>query len=209
MQSTFSLSTNTCFSFALKPIFHDSEKFISQSVLDTAKARFNDKRVHLVLTKPGDNSILFEKADIVAPCALGGILNDQTIPKLQTKIVCGAANNQLLDASRDDMLLVKHGIDYVPDFLNNRMGIVNCANEMYGYPDNDPAKERHYGREWKHSVFNTTIEVLTEAKNKGTGTDFSAKSIADRLANEPHPIWGHRGSKIIESIIKSDWAKNK
>jgi leucine dehydrogenase len=182
---------------------------ITQSVLDAGKKRFNDKRVELVLTKPGDNSILFEPCDILAPCALGGVLNDQTIPKLQTKIVCGAANNQLLDGPRDDKLLVDRGISYIPDFLNNRMGIVNCANEMYGYPDNDPAINRHFGREWKHSVFNTTVEVLNDAKSKGTGTDQSAKSIADRLANEPHPIWGHRSAQIINSIIQSEWVQNK
>lgn len=107
------------------------------------------------------------------------------------------------------MMLIKHGIHYIPDFLNNRMGIVNCANEMYGYVTNDPAKERHFGREWKHSIFNATLDVLKESKEKNIGTDQAAKSIADKLANEPHPIWGHRSAQIIKSVINSDWVNKQ
>lgn len=65
---------------------------INTKVLEEAKKRFNDSRLELVLTKPGDNSILEEPCDILAPSALGGILNDVTIPKIKSKIVCGAAN---------------------------------------------------------------------------------------------------------------------
>jgi leucine dehydrogenase len=103
---------------------------INPNSLEVAEKRFNDKRVEFVLSKPGCNSILFKPCDIVVPSALGGILNKNSIPKISAKIVCGAANNQLLDPATDDKLLLDHGISYVPDFLCNRMGIVNCANEM-------------------------------------------------------------------------------
>lgn len=107
------------------------------------------------------------------------------------------------------MMLVNRGIHYVPDFLNNRMGIVNCSNEMYGYVKKDPARERHFGRKWKHSIFNATLEVLKESKEKNIGTDQAAKSIADKLATIPHPIWGDRSSQIIKSVVLSGWEKKK
>ncbi len=57
------------------------------------------------IVERGDNSILAEPADIVAPCATGGTLNPRTIPTIQAPIICGAANNQLEDPERDDLLL--------------------------------------------------------------------------------------------------------
>ena len=102
-------------------------------------------------------------------------------------------------------MLKDKGIIYVPDFLNNRMGIVNCANENYGYVENDESIERHFEKEWKHSIFNTTMNVLNESKNKNIGSDEAAKKIADQLQEEEHPIFGHRGIKIIQSILKSNW----
>lgn len=88
-----------------------------------------DRRVKLVHAEDGDDSILFEDVDILAPCAFGGVLSSDVISRLNTKIVCGAANNQLLDPNDDSAFLDK-GITYVPDFVANRMGIVNCANEQ-------------------------------------------------------------------------------
>jgi leucine dehydrogenase len=85
------------------------------------------------------------------------------------------------------------------------MGIVNCANEMYGYVDEDPEIERHFGREWKHSIINTTLDVLNESKKTNIGTDGAAKKIADELQKQTHPIFGHRGQKIVQSILKSNW----
>lgn len=80
---------------------------------------------------PIEKSILTEECDIFSPCAYGGILNHKTVPLLKAKIICGAANNQLLDC-REDYDMHKNGIIYVPDYVCNRMGIVNCANEQYG-----------------------------------------------------------------------------
>ena len=60
------------------------------------------------------------------------MLNPETIPTLRAPILCGAANNQLLDEARDGAALAERGITYVPDYVCNRMGIVNCANEQYG-----------------------------------------------------------------------------
>lgn len=152
-----------------------------------------------------DVSIFSKECDIFSPCATGGILNSKTIPKLKAKIVCGGANNQLEDPVRDDKSLIKRKIIYVPDFLTNRMGIVNCANEQYGYVNNDPAIEMHFNRKWKHSIFNTTIDVLKESKKKNKPTGEIAIKLADKYSELKHPIFGHRGRQIIKSLAENEW----
>ena len=91
-----------------------------------------------------DFSILFEgtlnliiDVDVLVPCAIGGILNKDTIPKIKAKIVCGSANNQLREFIYDDKLLQNRNILYMPDvpifnkkFLVNRMGVVHSADEV-------------------------------------------------------------------------------
>jgi leucine dehydrogenase len=71
--------------------------------------------------------------DIFAPCALGAILNDRSIPKLRCKVVAGAANNQLEHEERDGRALHESGILYAPDFVINAGGLINVYNELTGY----------------------------------------------------------------------------
>ncbi len=68
-------------------------------------------------------------ADIFAPCAIGGILNHQTIPKLRASVVAGGANNQLA-TPQDALDLHQRGILYAPDFVANGGGIINVATEI-------------------------------------------------------------------------------
>ncbi|HET9719688.1 MAG TPA: amino acid dehydrogenase [Solirubrobacteraceae bacterium] len=76
--------------------------------------------------------------DVLAPCALGGVLNDETVPKLRCPIVAGAANNQLAADSIAD-LLVRRRILWAPDFVANAGGLINIAEEFRGY---EPAAAR-------------------------------------------------------------------
>lgn len=152
-----------------------------------------------------NHDILAEDCDIVAPCATGATLNPTTIPGIKARIVCGAANNQLEDAARDDAALFAAGIIFVPDFLTNRMGIVNCANEAYGYVNDDEFIERHLERDWEHSVFKTALRVLTESQSQGQPPAQTAMKLADELSLQPHPVFGHRGVRIIESLVADQW----
>jgi len=72
------------------------------------------------------------EVDVVAPCALGGILNHDTVPRLRCGIVAGAANNQLADESVADLLSARE-ILWAPDFVANAGGIINIAEEQHGY----------------------------------------------------------------------------
>jgi glutamate dehydrogenase/leucine dehydrogenase len=176
-----------------------------QSVSD----RFPRDRVTVRMTAPADTTLFGTPCDVFAPNALGGILEPRTIAKLQAAVVCGAANNQLLDETRDAADLAARGIVWVPDFLANRMGIVNCANEQYGSIDEDPAVTRHLGRDWEHAIYRTTRRVLERAASDGTTPLGAAGVIADGLAEEPHPIFGHRTRLIYDDLVAKGWHRGR
>lgn len=77
------------------------------------------------------DGVLFEAVDVLAPCALGGVLNAQTIPRLQARIVAGGANNQLL-VDEDGESLRQRGILYAPDYVINAGGIISVAAGYLG-----------------------------------------------------------------------------
>ena len=82
-----------------------------------------------------------QKADVLAPCALGAIINTKSIPSLQTTIVAGGANNQL-ETPEDGQALSAAGILYAPDYVINGGGIINVASEFYGDADDDEVMRR-------------------------------------------------------------------
>jgi len=167
----------------------------------------------------GDSWILEQPADVFAPCATGGVLGPRTIPRLAARIVCGAANNQLEDPERDDLLLQRRGVLYMPDFLVNRMGIVHCADEQYGYVgDEDPRIAEHLGTSpqaagagaadrLENSIYNLSLAILAEAARRGEPPARVALRLAESRSREPHPIWGHRGAAIIRALTRQGaWA---
>jgi glutamate dehydrogenase/leucine dehydrogenase len=154
-----------------------------------------------------DQSIFEEPCDVFAPNGLGAVLNPDTIPRLRCRVVCGAANNQLLDEDRDDAALHARGITYVPDFLANRMGIVSCANEQYGSLPADPAILRHFGTDWDNAVYVMARRILERARTSGTTTTQAANALADRLSLEPHPIFPHRGKDIVQALMREGWER--
>ena len=159
-----------------------------------------------------DNSMLFDDCcDIISPCATGGTLNQDTIPNIKARYIAGAANNQLLDESDDsidDKLLYDNDILYVPDFLANRMGVVNCANEPYGFMTNDSSIERHFGHDWENSIINMTKNVFSKSRKDDMPSAKAAKEIAQELMKIEHPIWGHRSRYIQADLLKTNWHLN-
>ncbi len=77
------------------------------------------------------DKILFADVDVVAPCALGAILNSETIPRIKAPVIAGGANNQLAEDA-DGALLHARGILYAPDYVINAGGIINVAAEYSG-----------------------------------------------------------------------------
>ncbi len=71
--------------------------------------------------------------DVYSPCALGGVLNDRTIPELRCRLVAGAANNQLAEETTHDRMLRERGIAFVPDFILSAGGVINNSHQYTGY----------------------------------------------------------------------------
>ena len=109
-----------------------------------------------------DRNLFEEKVDILAPCALGGVLDAKTIADLKCQIICGTANNQLAHPATDGDAIARRGILYSPDFIANAGGLIRLAGLYLGMtePEID-----HKIVEIEH----TTLEVLKQAAGGSTG----------------------------------------
>jgi len=138
------------------------------------------------------------EADVFSPNAIGATVNDNTIPKLKVKLVAGAANNQLRDAVVHAKALHERGILYVPDFVINRMGIVNCADEQYGYLASEIDVKLQ-------EVYPSIYDLLEKSKADNISPQFKSLELSEELSRIEHPIWKHRGAKIIDYLMTNDW----
>ena len=152
-----------------------------------------------------DDGVLAADVDLFAPCALGGILNEETIPTLRAVAVCGAANNQLAHPDRDGLALKRRGILYAPDFIVNRMGIVGCADEPFGWLENDADILRHLDKEWSGGVYQTTRKILADSAAHDSTPNFEAVKLAEKLSLELHPMRGHKAF-LQACQVSREWA---
>lgn len=116
--------------------------------------------------------ILSLPVDVVAPCAMGAVLNDASIPQLKARIVAGAANN-LLERPEHDAMLRDRGILYAPDFAINAGGIIDVFYERTGAT---PEKVRAH--------VDTIGDTLTEIFNRADSSGRPTGEIANELAEE-------------------------
>ena len=119
--------------------------------------------------------ILSTEADILAPCAIGAVLNQATIPTLKVKAVCGGANNQLATVE-DGTRLHQRGILYAPDFVANAGGIINVATEIL------QIESRQTWVDEKLSAMDQTLDrILTRAQQLDCSPDDVATGIVDEM----------------------------
>ncbi|KWV95514.1 Glu/Leu/Phe/Val dehydrogenase [Erythrobacter sp. AP23] len=116
------------------------------------------------------NEICGVEADILAPCALGGVFDAITVAKVKAKVVCGAANNQLV-TEKDGVRLAERGILYAPDCVVNAGGIINVAAEHLGW-DNQEVVRRVDG------TAERLARVLARAEQSGQAPNLAADSLA-------------------------------
>lgn len=162
-----------------------------------ALERLKEMRPRIELIDDLD-SIYDLDVDVFAPCAIGAVVNQKTIPRLKVKMVCGAANNILAEPG-DAERLRERGIIYMPDYLVNRMGVTNCCDENFGYLQDDVELAAEH-------VFPDALRVLRHAERHRITTAQAADQLADIAAAELHPLIGHRGRRLIDNLIASDWA---
>ncbi|MET8151868.1 Glu/Leu/Phe/Val dehydrogenase [Actinoplanes sp. NPDC049668] len=122
------------------------------------------------------HTLITSDIDVYAPCALGGALNDDTVPALRAKIVTGGANNQLAH-SGIEKLLEERGILYTPDYVVNAGGVIQVADEIEGF-NFERAKLR------ATRIFATTGEILRLAENEGVPPAVAADRLAERRMAE-------------------------
>jgi leucine dehydrogenase len=111
---------------------------LKEGGLEVTATDINEKTLQSLQTKYGYKAVKPEEiyevdCDIFSPSAVGGILNDKTIPKLKCKIVAGCANNQLEDEERHGRMLHERSILYVPDYVINAGGVIQAIDEEQGY----------------------------------------------------------------------------
>ena len=137
---------------------------INQHAVRSAANAFGAKTV-------APDEIYAQAADVFSPCALGAVLNPDTIGQLKVGIIAGAANNQLSVPEMGQDLQDK-GILYCPDYVVNAGGIINIAGEIEG----------HYSPEWVEKKLQGIEKTLTEIIDLAAQTGRSTDTIADEMA---------------------------
>jgi leucine dehydrogenase len=132
-------------------------------------------RAQLPIETVEPDAIYEVPCDIFAPCALGGVLNDQTIPRLACRLVAGCANNQLED-ERHAALLHARGIVYGVDYVLNAGGLINVAQELQsgGYGRAGRARALRKTKQ----IYQTTRRMLAIARVEGISTQQAAHQLA-------------------------------
>ncbi len=112
------------------------------------------------------------ECDIFSPCALGGVINDETIPRLTCKVVAGAANNQLKEPRHGDELH-RRGILYAPDYVINAGGLIQVADELMGY-NRDRAFRKTAG------IYDMLTQIFAISESESIPTYVAADRLAER-----------------------------
>lgn len=142
-------------------------------VTDIFKANWQRAVDQLDATYVAPEEIYSQEVDVFSPCALGSIINDNTINHLRTKIVAGASNNQLATPGHGDQLH-QRGILYAPDYVINAGGIIDVAYQRSG--EGTDAAAQHIGR-----IANTLTDIFERSKNQNIPTYLVADKMAEEL----------------------------
>jgi leucine dehydrogenase len=165
------------------------------SDLDWEKTMALAKKFHAEACPVED--IMTVRCDVLSPCAMGGILNSETIPQLNCSAVAGCANNQLL-TDADAELLFARGILYAPDFVINAGGLINVTSEI----DRDGYNPRTT-RDKTDRLYDQLLAIYTAAEEKGISTHRAAVEMAEHKIR--HHI-GKRHTPVYYHHAESDLA---
>jgi leucine dehydrogenase len=144
------------------------------SDVDPVKVKLFSEEFDAAIASPEE--IYSVEADVFAPCALGGIINDRTIAQLKAEIVCGAANNQLLEGRHGEAVEAR-GILYAPDYVANAGGVLSGGADLFGW---SPEKVRVEVL----AIYDTMISICEIAKSEGIPTYQAADRLAERRLRE-------------------------
>ncbi|GAU66391.1 putative valine dehydrogenase [Streptomyces sp. NBRC 110611] len=151
-------------------LLKDGAEVLITDVRAESVARVVADHPQVTVVRDTEALIRTEGLDVYAPCALGGALDDDSVPVLTAKVVCGAANNQLAHPGVEKDLSDR-GILYAPDYVVNAGGVIQVADELLGF-DFDRCKAK------AAKIFDTTLAIFARAKADG----IPPAAAADRLA---------------------------
>jgi leucine dehydrogenase len=117
------------------------------------------------------------EVDIFTPCALGGVINDDTIEQFKCNIIAGGANNVLDIEDKHGQVLLDKGIIYAPDYVINAGGIINISSELEGY-------NREHAMDRTQKIYDTTLNILKYSEDHGIPTHQASNILAEeRIAS--------------------------
>ena len=171
---------------ALQGVGHVGEYLLEYLVKDGANVTISDyyeDRVKEVTSKYkvdacGLDEIYDLDVDIYAPCALGATINTDTIGRLKADIIAGAANNQLADENVHGDMVKDKGIIYVPDFLINGGGIINCFLEYTGGYSEARSKAM------AENIYDQTLNIIDTSNKENIHTQLAAMKIAQKRIDD-------------------------
>lgn len=160
--------------------------YLKEGGLEVIATDLNERTLQHLQSKYGFRAVKPEEiyevdCDIFSPSAIGGVLNDQTIPKLKCRIVAGCANNQLEDEGRHSRMLHERGILYAPDYIINAGGVIQAIDEEQGFnPERVKMKtERIYVR---------LLHIFEMAQKEGIFPVEAANRYAEMRIREIHKM---------------------
>ena len=133
----------------------------------------HDYAVQLGAKVVGLNDYIHTECDIFAPCALGGIITEEIVPKLRCKAIAGGANNQLGSPAVEEMLM-ERDILYVPDYVINAGGLINAAAEF-----NNGGYDAVASREKVNSIYEILLRLFDQSEKEQKPTGVVANEIAE------------------------------
>lgn len=167
-------------------------KYLAEEGAKIYVADLNQEKVQNLVDTYGAEAVDLDKihslpVDVYAPCALGGILNEDTIPQLKTTVVAGGANNQLLDEVKHAAMLKERGILYAPDYVINAGGLINVYQELQGY-DAEAARAK------AASIYDTLLDIYKQSDEEGITTIQASNKIAEDRINASRKMKDLRSS---------------
>ncbi|MCD9126872.1 Glu/Leu/Phe/Val dehydrogenase dimerization domain-containing protein [Luteimonas fraxinea] len=168
------------YSYAVQGLGHvgiEFVKLLSERGAKVFVTDINKDRVARAVGEYGAEAVGLDEiydvdADVYSPCALGGTVNEKTLPRLKAKIICGAANNQLANNAIGDEV-EKRGFLYAPDYAVNAGGVMNISLEIDGY-------NRERAMRMMRTIYHNLTRIFEISERDGVPTYMAA----DRLAEE-------------------------
>jgi leucine dehydrogenase len=153
-------------------MLHEAGAELVIADVDNASLRSVCESMPAELASPQD--ILFSDVDVLAPCALGNVLNSETVPRIKAKIVAGAANNQLA-TPEDGTRMAELGILYAPDYVVNAGGVISVAHEYLGQSSEEQVRAE------VSKIPLRLRDIFEEAVARGLPTNALADDLARRI----------------------------